>query len=508
MKSISSFTAAALLSLAFVLPATAETATTTQAAKAATTLPTAQRVERVLNGLRPKVEIEGAPVRWSLAERMAAHKVPAVSIAIIDGGRVVWAQGFGVTEVGGHDPVTATTLFQAASNSKPITVSAMLRLVDQGKLALDTNVNEYLKSWKLPENELTGQAPVTLRRIATHTAGTTVIGFSGYPVGDPRPTLVDILDGKAPANSEAVRVNKLPGEGFRYSGGGTTIMQQLLIDVGGMPFPTLLQQQVFDPLGMKHSTFEQPLSEALAAHAARGHEKNLVVPGGWHIYPELAAAGLWTTPTDLATWLIAMGDAMAGRSTAFLSKAAADQIVASAVPGRSAKERIGLGLLLAGSGDDLALGHGGANQGFLSDFKMFPNTGKGFVIMLNTGESGAALMREVQYAIADEYKWPEIGNTVIKVAAVDPAVLDRLVGTYAFEISAGPNKGRNLRSLVREGERLFFHGWGASREELYPQSPTTFIGAGGTRYSFTRDAEGRQVMTLGEGPKAMTGLKQ
>lgn len=227
------------------------------------------RIDRALNGLRPKVEAEGSPVRWSLAERIAAYKIPAVSIAIIDGGKVVWARGFGVTEAGGHDPVTAETLFQAGSCSKPVAASAMLRLVDKGALSLDANVNESLKSWKLPENEFTKQEPVTLRRLATHTAGTTVSGFPGYAAGGPRPTVTELLDGKPPANNVPVRVDTLPGQKFRYSGGGYTIMQQILIDVTGTPFPALLQKEVLVPLGMTQSTYEQPSAWAFANRQRR-----------------------------------------------------------------------------------------------------------------------------------------------------------------------------------------------------------------------------------------------
>lgn len=167
MQNIPSAILASILSLGLVVTAAAESVET----------PMDARVERVLKGLRPKMEVEGSPVRWSLAERMVAYKVPALSIAIIDGGKVVWAQGFGVTEIGGHDAVTATTLFQAGSCSKPVAASAMLRLVDKGTLALDTNVNDYLRSWKLPENDFTKQEPVTLRQIAAHAAGTAVSGF-------------------------------------------------------------------------------------------------------------------------------------------------------------------------------------------------------------------------------------------------------------------------------------------------------------------------------------------
>ncbi len=463
----------------------------------------AGRVARVVNGLRPRIEVAGSPVRWSLAERMAEYQAPAVSIAIVDGGRVVWAQGFGVKEAGGTSPVTATTMFQAGSNSKAVTVSAMLRLVQAGTLSLDANVNQYLTSWKLPENEFTAQSPVTLRRLATHTAGTTVSGFPGYKVGAPRPTVPELLDGKAPANTPAVRVDTMPGQSFRYSGGGTTIMQQLLVDVTRTSFPSLLKEHVLDPLGMTHSTFDQPLPAALAVDAARAHMKNVVVPGGWNVYPEMAAAGLWTTPTDLATWMVAMGDAIAGRSTVFLAEKTASQVTGSAVPGRSSTERIGLGLFLTGNDDSFNITHGGENEGFVSEFKLFPNTGKGAVIMLNIGDGGVRLMREIELAIAEEFAWPDGGTTKITTVPVDPGALKQLAGTYVLYNLAG----RQFPKVLSEGSRLFYE-FGTARTELYAQSPTTFIGADGTKFSFARDANGRDIMIIGTGAGAISALKQ
>ena len=206
-------------------------------ASAEASTPDTARIERVLSGLRPPLEVTGRPtVKWTLAERMAYHEVPGVSIAVISGGRVEWARGIGVKEAGKADSITPTTLFQAASISKPVAATGMLRLVERGTLQLDTNVNGYLKSWKVPENKFTTTEKVTLRRIASHTAGLTVHGFPGYSPTDPIPTVVQVLDGAKPANTRPVRVDTTPGAISRYSGGGTTIMQQLLVDVTGKPF--------------------------------------------------------------------------------------------------------------------------------------------------------------------------------------------------------------------------------------------------------------------------------
>jgi CubicO group peptidase (beta-lactamase class C family) len=179
------------------------------------------RIARVESGLLPPIVVAGRPVPpMTLSARMAGLKVPGVSIAVINDGAVEWAKGYGVVEAGTTNPVTSRTLFQAASISKPVAALAALRLVEQGKLALDEDVNAKLTSWKVPENEFTKTEKVTLRRLLSHTAGLTVHGFSGYPAGTPVPTLVQVLDGAKPANSAAVRVDVVPGTIMRYSGGG------------------------------------------------------------------------------------------------------------------------------------------------------------------------------------------------------------------------------------------------------------------------------------------------
>ncbi len=233
------------------------------------------RVRRALDGLRPPVAVRDQPIlRWTLEARMAELHVPGVGIAIIDSGRVIWAGGFGVRETGNADPVTTSTLFQAQSISKAIAVTAMLALVDAGVLTLDTDVNTYLKSWKVPKNRFTDSASVTLRRIASHSAGITPASFPGYMPGSPLPTLVQILEGKSPANTPAVRVDTFPGAVEQYSGGGLLVLQQALIDATGEPFPVSSKRLVFDKLGMRSSTFEEPLSSAWAGRAAIGHDLN------------------------------------------------------------------------------------------------------------------------------------------------------------------------------------------------------------------------------------------
>lgn len=260
-----------------------------------------RRIGEVCARLMTKVVERGDPrACQALADRMAAYHVPGVSIAVIHEGAIEWAKGFGVVEAGG-DPVTTETLFQAGSISKPVAAMAALHLVEQGKLSLDADVNQALTSWTIPPSAAAPGAVVTLRELLSHAAGLTVHGFPGYAAGAAVPTLVQILDGVTPANTAPIRLEAVPGSRWKYSGGGYMVMQQLLLDVSQQPFPELLRDTVLAPIGMTHSTYEQPLPVELRVQAATPYKADgAPIEGGFHTYPEMAAAGLWTTPTDLA----------------------------------------------------------------------------------------------------------------------------------------------------------------------------------------------------------------
>jgi CubicO group peptidase (beta-lactamase class C family) len=268
------------------------------------------------------------PLRLTLTELMHAYNDPGFSVAVIDNSQIAWAKGYGVTAAGSSKPVTVHTIFQAASISKPVTAAATLSLVEHGQLSLDEDVNAKLTCWKVPENEFTKTEEVTLRRILSHSAGLTVQGFPGYDVDSSLPSVEQILNGEKPANSPPVRVNTIPGTTERYSGGGVTVEQLLLTDVTGKPFPVLLRELVLDKLAMTDSSFEQPPSlqrADFAASATAADGKTL--HGRWHIYPELAAAGLWTTPSDLAHFLIEIALTKNGKSHKVLSPATAQMML-------------------------------------------------------------------------------------------------------------------------------------------------------------------------------------
>lgn len=277
---------------------------------------------------------------------------------------------------------------------------AALRLVEQGKLALDEDVNIKLTTWKVPDNELTRQKPVTLRGILSHSAGMTVHGFPGYSTDAPIPTLVQVLNGEPPANTAAIRVETLPGSKWNYSGGGYTVMQQLMLDVTRKPFPEFMRQTVLIPLGMTSSAYDQPLFTDKAKMTATGHYPDgKAVKGRWHVYPEMAAAGLWTTPSDLARFAIGVQQSLAGRSNAVISQAMTRQMLTNQ------KDNDGLGVFLIGSGRTLRFEHSGRDEGFDALLMATAESGQGVVIMINANENTGAVPLIMKF-IAKEYGWP------------------------------------------------------------------------------------------------------
>jgi CubicO group peptidase (beta-lactamase class C family) len=455
------------------------------------------RIQRVLGGLRPPIAIKGEPpVRWTLAEEMAQSHVPGISVAVIDNGQIVWAKGFGIKQSGTTDPVTTSTLFQAQSISKAVTATATLVLVNSGRLSLEESPNVYLKSWKLPYNEYQGQEKVTLRRILSHSSGLNVGSFAGYRAGEPLPSLLQILDGEKPANNSPIRVDFTPGSKSRYSGGGAEVLQLLLMDVTGQPFPELMKRLVLTPAGMTLSTYEQPLPEARWAEAASGHDgEGAVLNGKWLIQPQMAAGGLWTTPTDLAKWALEITRAWKGDKNELFSKRIATEMLTVQ------KAPYGLGVEVQGTGPTLEFSHGGSNLGFRALLVMFPAVGKGAVIMAN-GDRADWVMGNLIKSIAGEYHWPALTQTEREVVALSNLQLDALVGIYSMP--PGPSGEQVTYEITRTGNRLFaeFKGLGSyPKYELFPSSATSFFSTSGLNVDFTLDASGRATsLRMGDFP--------
>ncbi len=427
---------------------------------------TEERIAQVEKGLVPDPQLRSRPPSpASLPERMAFYHVPGVSVAVVSERELDWARGYGVREAGCPSPVTSETLFQAASISKPVTALAVMRLVQQRRLDLEEDVNAYLSSWSVPANEA-WRSRITLAQLLSHTAGTTVHGFPGYRTDRSFPSLVQVLEGEPPANTPPVVVNAIPGAQFRYSGGGTSIVQQVLMDVLDLPFPQLMRELVLDPLGMVHSTYEQPLPTTRRGDAATGHrEAGAPLLGGWHVYPEMAAAGLWTTPSDLARVLVEVlrartaggGELLSGESAALMFTP-------------RSRGPVGLGFFVWEQDGAVSFGHGGSNEGFRCVLFGLPELGAGAVVMTN-GDGGSALCDEIARGIGDAYGWPRAGDDprgpLIPADAQGANDLGRLAGEYELET------GLRVRLEVRE-RGLLLGAAGQEPFQLYPRSEVVY----------------------------------
>ncbi len=396
-----------------------------------------ERVRRVERGLPAVTLPDGQALQMGLEQWMDFFKIPGVSVAVFDNFHTVWMKTYGVREAGSALPVTLDTTFQAGSISKPVTALAVMHYVQAGKLSLDENVNDKLRSWKVPDNEFTAREKVTLRRLLSHSAGTTVHGFPGYAVGEPVPTTVQVLNGEKPANTAPVRVEMVPGTKHQYSGGGTTIVQLLLVDQLGKPFPQVMAETVIQPLGLKHSSYEQPQPPARAAFSATGHRADgKAVVGKWHIYPEMAAAGLWTTAGDLAEVLLEVAKSKHGQSNRVVSQATTQEMLTvQAAP-------VGLGFFLGPRSDQF--GHNGSDEGFLAEVVAFSDSGQGVAIMTNS-DMGFALFGPLTASIAKEYGWksytPEPTSPFLRFLTVSRKLgTEKAISDYAAQRAQGPKE--------------------------------------------------------------------
>ncbi len=382
-------------------------------------------------GLRPSVYFGTHVRRYSIEERMRRYGVPGVSITIIERGQIVVSEHYGVQRAQQNEPVTDSTLFQAASLSKLVTALATLRLVSQSVLSLDCDVNAYLSRWKLRANCEAWDGAVTLRRLLNHTAGVSVSYYPGYSPDQPIPTLEAVLNGVPPALTAPVVVFREPGSALYYSEGGVLVEQLALEEVCNQPLRELVDELVLQPLSIETSTFAQPLPAPLQASAAASHGltgEGLQPP--WRVYPEAAAAGLWTTSMDMARLLLSIRRAARGESSKVLSTTIANEMVTPTGLG-SVNHDFGLGLWVAGESNTLRYGHAGVHVGFRHLCMLFHETGSGAVVLTN-GARGNHLIDEVFATLAEAGQWPgEVYRSCRKVPhPISMTALQNVCGEY------------------------------------------------------------------------------
>lgn len=337
-------------------------------------------------------DYEKALKEFNLNSRMKHYGVPGISFAVIKNGKLEWAKGYGHIQSGKSNSINTETMFSVGSVSKVGAAILSLKLQEQGKLNIDVNVNQYLKSWKVPANRYTKERPVTLRHIMSHTAGLTIHGFADFLPDEKLPTTVQILNGEWPAKNSRVYVNIPVGSRFRYSGGGTTITQLIVEELTNKKYHLAAKELLFQPLNMRRSSYQNPLPKSFG-NIAKAHNRNgkpVALPRGYQSMPEAAASGLWTTPTDFSKVMIMLMKAYHGESTTYLSKKTIQDMMTPVTP-----SNYGLGPRIKKEGNSIEFSHGGANDSYRAHFSGFLQSGNGYIIFTN-GARGSRLISELK----------------------------------------------------------------------------------------------------------------
>lgn len=380
----------------------------------------------VEQGLSSQVVMKAdSPGPDNITNRMRARRVNGVSIAVIDKGVISWAKGYGLKNTSDTSgKVDTATLFQCASIGKIVTTLAVLHLVEKGLIGLDENINDKLRSWKFFDNKYTAGKKVTLRHLLTHSSGLADnYGFKGYRPHAAIPALQQILNAQPPANNKKVLVAQaVPGTVEQYSGGGFMIIQQLIEDITAMPFDRYVDSTVFKPFGMIHSTYKfYPDSFSSNIAVAHNDDGKPYREFNYRLYPEWAAAGPWTTPSDLARLAIAIQQMAAGNSN-YLGKKLVRDVLTPQI------NSMGLGMHLKGDKKPVGFWHAGNNEGYTGIFMATIESGQGAVVLTNSN-SGEWLAMEILRSVAGSYHWP------INLSINSQPIAD--AGEYAGSYSTG-----------------------------------------------------------------------
>jgi CubicO group peptidase (beta-lactamase class C family) len=443
----------------------------------------------------------------TIRELLDRFNVPGVSVAVIHDFKIHWAEGYGIADVETGAPVDTETMFQAASISKPVAAMGVLRAVQDGLFTLDDDINDILESWTLEGGEFTRDRPVTPRGLTSHTSGLgDGFGFPGYDPSGPIPTVVQIFEGNELSNVGVLFTERPPMTLMEYSGGGVTLMQQALSDARGRPFAELMRDGVLRPVGMENSSYQQPISPENDRNAARAHSREGESMGAkWHVYPEMAAAGLWTTPSDLARFAVEVQLSAIGQSNRVLSRTMVQEMLSPVGVGN-----FGVGFTISKMGQGWYFSHGGSNWGFRGTLLAHKVKGYGLAIMTNADQGGAVaaeLSRRIQMA----YEWDSFADPAPRgyrppVERTEIDVAEELLQTYVGEYELTPEMSL---VLTLEDGQLQLQATGQQQVPLFAESEDMFfLRAVNAQISFTRDAAGEvTALVLHQGGREQAALK-
>jgi CubicO group peptidase (beta-lactamase class C family) len=437
--------------------------------------PIEERIARIERGLISPLQLEGEPVaQRTLGDAMAESGVPALALAIVDRCAVVWSGGWGALG-DGESPVTGSTPFQVGSVSKTGAATVAMIMVAEGRLGLDDRVNDRLRTWKLPENDLTRETPVLVRHLLTSSAGLTRSAFL-LNRGAPPPSIPAMLRGDAAG--PAIVVEETPGERAVPSNAAFLLLQHVMEEVVGVPLPGLADRRLFRTLGMHDTAFE-PVDEAFLNRAAGGHRGNGTAIEGKAPLVPAAPGGLWSSAEDLGRLLAALMASWHGHAGSLLPRSTARQMLSRQLGD------MGLGVHVRGEADASSFQQAGGGIGSSSHIIAYPEVCQGAAVVVNS-DRGRRLIAETLAAVGSEYGWPELPLRVSRTRL--PAQrLKRFAGRYEYDAAPGSVmvfsvKGDTL--IARSGDRPSF--------PIQPVSESVFV--------VPRSATEMRFHALGDGP--------
>jgi len=468
------------LTLSFALPLALLAALNTAFAQTADSA----KIKEVEKNLIGMIQMEGEGP-WTIKERMEHYHIKALSIAVVQNYKIAWTKAYGWADDSLRVPATTQTLFQAASISKSLNGVGVMKLVQDKKIDLYADINNYLTSWKFPYDSLSKGKKISVANLLSHTAGLTVHGFEGYTPGKTVPNVVQVLDGKKPANSDPIRSMYEPGLKSEYSGGGITISQLIVMDVTHQPYAQYMYDNVLKPMGMTSSTYQQPPADKKPALLATGYRANgTPIPGKYNTYPEEAAAGLWTNPTDLSRYIIETQLALQGKSHKVLDQQTTKLRLTPYIDKSAA-----MGVFIVNLDSNKYFTHNGANEGFRCDYTGSMEGGNGVVVMVNSDDGN--IINEVINSVAKVYGFKGLYHVQFRKSAT---VADTVLQTYTGDYELAP---KFILTVTREGNHLYGQPTGQDNQELFPESQTKFFLKGRpVEIEFVKDEKGKVIKLL------------
>ena len=407
--------------------------------------------------------------KWTLKERMKFYHIQGLSIAVIKDYKIDWAKGYQWANTAESIPVTPNTLFQASSAGLSLNAMALLKLAQEKHIDLNADINEYLTSWSFPYDSSSKNKKITVKQLLSHTAGLNVPGFSGYSMGDSVPTIIQVLNGQRPANNEPIHSVRAPGSKFEYSDGGTVISQLIVADVTKQPYEAYMKQAVLDPIGMNNSFYAPSPPENKVKMVSCGYENDgKLVEGKYHTYPELAPGGLWTTPSDIAKFIIETQLSYKGQSQKVLSAENTKLRLTPLLDSTTAA----LGTFLVNKGNLTYFHHFGRNDGFVCEYFGSFEGGNGVVIMANSENAG--ILDEIANSVSVVYGWPGFYSPVFKTVANIPVdSLKIFEGRYRHEFVKGEMD--YLQFKVSGQQLILKQSWDQAEFTFLPESGLDFF---------------------------------